>query len=282
MVELTKKDTPFVWTEATQSAFERLKEVLVSPDVMALPSESGQYILDTDASDKTIGAVLSQVQKGTERVIAFSSHMLNRAERNYWVTDKELLAVKFFVVQYKHYLLGRRFLIRTDHQALRWLFSLKEPKSWVARWIELLSAYDFKIEYWPGKKHSNAEALSRCPNPRQCACEEPEQLLQCGPCDKCLRKSALMESSLVQADLPVRQVTAQRQSEWSLWSVLSSIWKSLTLVLTFIMLLSCLPTGAAALSEDSPGAVRQSKGSPTSQTGHLWPVLYDRPKLRQF
>ena len=66
MVELTKKDTPFVWTEATQSAFERLKEVLVSPDVMAFPSESGQYILDTDASDKTIGAVLSQVQKGTE------------------------------------------------------------------------------------------------------------------------------------------------------------------------------------------------------------------------
>ena len=115
MVELTKKDTPFVWTEATQSAFERLKEVLVSPDVMAFPSESGQYILDTDASDKTIGAVLSQVQKGTERVIAFGSHMLNRAERNYCVTDRELLVVKFFVVQYKHYLLGRRFLIRTNH-----------------------------------------------------------------------------------------------------------------------------------------------------------------------
>ena len=189
LIKLTKKDTLFVWTEATQAAFERLKEVLlISPDVMAFPSESGQYILDKDASDKTIGAILSQVQEGRERVIAFGSHMLNRAERNYCVTDRELLSVKFFVDQYKHYLLGRRFLIRTDHQALRWLFSLKETKSRVARWIELLSAYDFEIEYRPEKKHSNADALSRCPNPRQCACEEPEQLLECGLCDKCLRK----------------------------------------------------------------------------------------------
>ena len=76
----------------------------------------------------SIGAVLSQVQNGVERVIAYSSKTLGKAERNYCVTDRELLAVKYFMEYHKHYLLGREFVVRTDHQALKWLFSLQEPK----------------------------------------------------------------------------------------------------------------------------------------------------------
>ena len=91
---------------------------------MAYPRDEGQYILDTDASGLSIGAVLSQVQNGVERVIAYGSRTLCRAERNYCVTDRELLAVKYFVEHYKQYLLGWKFTVRSDHQALRWLFSL--------------------------------------------------------------------------------------------------------------------------------------------------------------
>ena len=162
---------------------------------MAYPSSEGLFILDTDASDHSVGAVLSQVQGNYERVIAYGSHALNKAERNYCVTDRELLAVKHFVEYYRQYLLGRKFLIRTDHQALRWLFSLREPKARIARWIEILSAFHFEIEYRPGQKHGNADALSRCPEPQQCRCSMEVPDLKCGPCSKCRKKSAVMQSS---------------------------------------------------------------------------------------
>ena len=184
---LTANETELVWTSECQEAFEALKENLIGADVMAFPEDTGQYILDTDACDTGIGAVLSQIQEGQERVIA----SLNKAERNYCVTDKELLAVRYFTEYFRYYLLGRTFLVRTDHQAIKWLFSLKEPKGRIQRWIEILSAYNFEIEYRPGKRHGNADALSRCPNPRDCQCPEQDNLeLECGPCKKCLKRTS--------------------------------------------------------------------------------------------
>ena len=175
LIDLTRKNHKFVWTEKCQSAFEKIKDALVSPEIMAYPLNSGaQFILDTDACDFSIGAVLSQLQDGQERVVAYGSKSLSKAERNYCVTDRELLAVRFFVEHYKHYLLGQKFTVRSDHQALKWLFSLKDPKSRIARWIEDLSAYDFEIQYRPGKKHGNADSMSRCPNPRGCVCSEQD------------------------------------------------------------------------------------------------------------
>ena len=99
----------------------------------------------------------------------------------------ELLALKYFVQYYKHYLLGRKFVVRSDHESLKWLYSLKEPKHRIARWIEVLSEFDFELEYRPGRKHSNADAMSRCPNPRQCSCDVVvEHDLPCKACKKCL------------------------------------------------------------------------------------------------
>lgn len=192
LTELTKRNLIFSWTPRCQEAFDQLKNELTGPEVMAYPSDDGEYILDCDACDVSIGCVLSQVQNQKERVIAYGSRTLNKAERNYCVTDKELLAVKHFIENYKHYLLGRKFLVRSDHQALKWLFSLKEPKSRIARWIEILSAFDFEVEYRKGTQHGNADALSRCPDPKICAClmEGP---LKCGPCPKCIRKTDVMQ-----------------------------------------------------------------------------------------
>ncbi|CAC5398529.1 unnamed protein product [Mytilus coruscus] len=121
--------------------------------IVASPADQCGYILDTDACYTGIGAVLSQVQEGQEKVIAYGSRTLNKAERNYCVTDKELLALRYFIEYYRQYLLGRKFSVRVDHQPLVWLFSLKEPKGRIARWIEILSAYDFSNIHRPGKKH---------------------------------------------------------------------------------------------------------------------------------
>ena len=191
MVELTKKDAELKWTDSCQQSFEELKNRLIGPDIMAFPLDSGEYILDTDASNFGIGAVLSQIQEGKERVIAYASRTMSRAEKNYCVTDKELLALRYFVEYFRHHLLGRQFTVRTDHQAIKWLFSLKNPKSRIQRWIEILSAYNFAIEYRPGPRHGNADGLSRCQNPRDCQCPEVDTLepLKCGPCKKCIQRS---------------------------------------------------------------------------------------------
>ena len=89
--------------------------------LLALPTDEDPYILDTDASHHAIGTVLSQVQAGEERVIAYASRTYSKAEINYCTTRQELLAVVHFVKQFKHYQLGREFVIRTDHAALAWL-----------------------------------------------------------------------------------------------------------------------------------------------------------------
>ena len=203
LTQLTKKDVPFEWTTVCQQAFDDIKTALTSAPIMAHPIPGGEFILDTDASQTTLGAVLSQVQNGVEKVIAYGSRTMNKPERNYCVTDQELLAVRHFVEYYKCYLLGQKFRVRTDHQALRWLFSLREPKNRIARWIEVLSAYDFVVEYRPGTKHGNADAMSRrCENPQECKCPlvDEEQNLLCGPCHKCRKRSQDMQSTLLDGD----------------------------------------------------------------------------------
>ena len=136
-----------------------------------MPTDDDLFTLDVDASDRGIGAVLSQQQGGEERVIAYASRVLSRTERNYCCTRRELLAVVFFVRHYKPYLLGRKFLVRTDHAALTWLRKTPEPIGQQARWCEILEEYDFEIRHRPGRSHGNADAMSRVPC-RQCGWQE--------------------------------------------------------------------------------------------------------------
>ena len=158
---LTKKGTPFFWSPECQAAFEQLKDALVGADVLALPRDEGQFILDCDASDTAIGAVLSQVQDGHERPICYASQLYDRHQRNYNVTRKEMLALVTFVRKFRQYLLGRPFLIRTDHAALQWLKKTPEPIGQQARWLEILEEFDYEVQHRPGTQHTNADALSR-------------------------------------------------------------------------------------------------------------------------
>ena len=119
--------------------------------------------MDTDASNTGVGAVLSQVQAGEEKVIAYASRCLTKAERRYSVTRKELLAVVTFIHYFRHYLLGKQFMLHTDHNSLKWLQSFKEPEGQVAWWLECLQEFSFDIQHHKGKLHGNADPLSRYP-----------------------------------------------------------------------------------------------------------------------
>jgi hypothetical protein len=168
--ELTKKDSRFYWSEECELAMKTLQQELLKDTILALPQkDGGQFILDTDASNVAIGAVLSQVQNGKEMLIACGSRCLSKAERNYCVTRRELLAVVHFMLYFKYYLLGHEILVRTDHGSLTWLKNMRNPCDQVARWTEALSRFDWKIVHRKGLKHNNADALSRRPCPGDCS-----------------------------------------------------------------------------------------------------------------
>ena len=121
------------------------------------------FILYTDASQFAIGAVLAQVQNGFERVICYASESLNKAQSRYSTTRRELLAIVNYTRHFKHYLLGRRFKIITDHRALQWLHNFKDPDALTARWLKKLAAFDYEIEHRSGKSIGHADCMSRLP-----------------------------------------------------------------------------------------------------------------------
>ena len=166
---LTEKNRPFLWTTECQVAFETLRKKLVEAPILAYPSSEEDFILDTDASATGIGAVLSQVQDGVERPIAYASRGLSKSERNYSVTKRELLAVVFYCKYFRHYLIGRKFKLRTDHAALRWLQTFKDATGMWARWQNTLAEFNKEIVHRAGRSHGNADGLSRRPN------EQPER-----------------------------------------------------------------------------------------------------------
>ena len=178
MYQLTQRDAVFDWNLACEDAFVSLKQALVHPPILCYPSEDATFVLDTDASNVGLGAVLSQVQDGKERVVAYFSKSLSPAERRYCVTRRELLAIISSVKHFHHYLYGRHFLIRTDHGSLQWLLRFKRPEGQLARWLETLYMYDFTIEHRSGRLHGNADGLSRRP---------------CQECNYCAKREALEE-----------------------------------------------------------------------------------------
>jgi hypothetical protein len=136
---------------------------LTSAPVLIAPSDNGKYILDSDGSDVALGCVLSQENDGRLGVVAYASRTLNDPEKAYSTTKKELAAVIFGLKQFRPYLLGREFVLRTDHAALNWLRRTPEPIGQQARWLSLMEEYTFNVKHRPGVQHGNADGLSRRP-----------------------------------------------------------------------------------------------------------------------
>ena len=154
----------FSWGTEHEKAFDALRQKLMEAPVLGYPNSENVFILDTDASHNAIGAELLQVQNGVERLIGFGSFVLDSAQRSYCTTSKDLLAVVRFTRHFKHYLLGRRFTLRTDHNNLIWLMGFKNIEGQLARLIEEFAVYNMEIVHRPGKDHMNADDLSRIPD----------------------------------------------------------------------------------------------------------------------
>lgn len=172
--KLTHKDAKYIWTTECDLAFNNLKRVLTEAPVLGYPNSHDLYILDTDCSSYCLGSVLQQKQGDTIRVIAYYSRTLSRAERQYCVTRRELLAIVESIKHFHNYLYGVKFLIRTDHSALSWALKFQNPMGQQSRWLNTLSLYDFDVEHRPGVKHGNADALSRRPCGDCKYCEKQE------------------------------------------------------------------------------------------------------------
>ena len=98
-----------------------------------------------------------------EVVIAFASKTLSKSQRAYSVSKRELLSVVEFSHQFRHYLLGAEFSLRTDHKALVWLHSFRDPTGMLAHWLERLAVFQYTVIHRPGTSHANADGLSRLP-----------------------------------------------------------------------------------------------------------------------
>ena len=160
---MAEKERNFQWTAECEKSFLTIKEALCSAPILAFPTETDPFVVDTDASGVGQGAVLSQIQNGEEKVISYFSRCFSRSERNYCVTRRELVAVVSAIKHFHHYLYGARFTIRTDHGSLRWLLNFKILDGQLARMLSFLSTYNFSIEHRAGRLHSNCDALSRRP-----------------------------------------------------------------------------------------------------------------------
>ncbi|GFU89327.1 retrovirus-related Pol polyprotein from transposon 412 [Trichonephila clavipes] len=166
--KLTESKQKFQWTKECEDSFLQLKEALTSSPILIYPQPDKPFILDTDASNESVGAVLSQEIDGHERFVAYWSKCLSKPERNYCVTRKELLAIVKAIEHFHHYLNGQKFLLRTDHASLTWLMNFRNTEGQVARWIQRLNEYYFDIRHRKGSSHGNADALSRRPCPENC------------------------------------------------------------------------------------------------------------------
>lgn len=152
------------WQEEQEKAFEILKEKMTTHPVLVLPDFTKEFRLSTDASDAAIGSTLEQVDDNGKLigVIGYFSKKLIAAQLNYFVMEKEFLAIIESLKHFRSILYGRRFILRSDHLSLSYIMSQgKVPQNRIARWLDFLSEYDFEIQHISGTKNNAADALSR-------------------------------------------------------------------------------------------------------------------------
>jgi len=161
LYKLLKKDTKFEWTEAQENAFQHLKSKLTRQPILQYPDFLKEFVLTTDASNRGVGAMLSQGPIGKDLAVAYASSSLNRMETHYTTSEKELLAIVWATKYFRPYLYGRKFQIFSDHKPLVWVMNVKDQGSRLMRWRFQLAEYEYEIVHKCGSQKTNADALSK-------------------------------------------------------------------------------------------------------------------------
>ena len=207
LYSLLKKGTKFNWSTKQQKAFDTLKTRLATAPVLALPVDDAQIVVDCDASDTGVGAVLSMILNGEEKPICYASRTYSQQETNWCITRREMLAMIYALKQFRQYCLGRNIIVRTDHAPLVTFQTTPSPSSQICRWLDLLAEYDIEIQHRPGLRHGNADGCSRTHTTcKQCKLS-PESYLQIDA-DIVTRQKAGTSQGL-----PTEQENTMRRSE---------------------------------------------------------------------
>lgn len=157
--KLLRKGEKWSWEEEQQLAFDTLKERFTTAPLLIWPDFNKPYIVEADASNFARGAILSQDQDRELHPIAYISKSLTAAEARYNIWDKELLAILKAFQEWRHYLVGKKITVRTDHKNLKTYATRTIPKLRQQRWMGILDNYNYEIHYQPGKL-SRPDALS--------------------------------------------------------------------------------------------------------------------------
>jgi hypothetical protein len=156
MTSLLEKGREFKWDEKCQDSFDQLKKRFMSPPVLVMPDLQKGFDIYCDACGQGLGCVL--MQEG--QVIAYASRQLQKHELNYPTDDLELAAVVHTLKIWRHYIMGTKCQVYTDHKSLKYIFTQKDLNLRQRRWLELIKDYDLEIHYHPGKANLVADALS--------------------------------------------------------------------------------------------------------------------------
>ena len=161
LVKLTEHDAEWNWSEAQEEAFNKVRNAIADDAVQAHPDYAKPFLVDTDASDIGLGAVLSQVNDaGAERIVMIESRKLNPSEAKWHIREKEALAIIWALEKFRPFLFGAKTTIRTDHSSLTWLLNAKSGR--LSRWALRLAEFSpLNIVHRSGKSHGNADAFTR-------------------------------------------------------------------------------------------------------------------------
>ena len=152
LYRLTSKGVKFTLEKQHENAFLKLKTILLQAPILAFPNFRHPFVIDTDASETALGAVLSQIIDGEVRPIAFESRVLSKTEVNYATTKREALGIVQAMECFRPYIYGSQCILRTDHASLQWLFR-QNADGMTFRMIHKMQEHNYRIVHRPGENY---------------------------------------------------------------------------------------------------------------------------------